>query len=68
MHLARSFSISFDTDEGESREITSLGLFWSNYYSVIYFLITPLELILGGLDKGKKIQLTYDSFLESSDM
>jgi hypothetical protein len=54
VHLARSFSISFDTDEGERREITSLGLFLPKYYSVIYFLITPLELILGGLDKGKK--------------
>lgn len=68
MHLARSFSISFDTDEGERREITSLGLFLPNYYSGIYFLIIPIELILGGLDKGKKIQLTYDGFLESSDM
>jgi hypothetical protein len=68
VHLARSFSISFDTDEGERREITSLGLFLPNYYSVIYFLIALLELIVGGLDKGKKIQLTYDSFLESSDM
>ncbi len=42
--------------------------FLPNYYSGIYFLITPLELILGGLDKGKKIQLTYDGFLASSDM